>query len=254
MTGIEQNEVTLLSHMIYTIYNTDDLWQMRREFLNLLKYAVPFDTANFFLVTTEDNKKRILTDLVNENTLKNPNVTEILNRYMDTCFEIDNTHWTRMTHKPATYRITDLLSDDTLKASDYYKEMFVPYDLHYGAEVIIAHDNRCLGLLALFRTKDNANFTNKEMLLLDCLNEHLSARLGNSLTDNKIKPPSIGLKNREAYGLTSRENEILDLLLEGLTNEQIIDRLFIAENTLRRHIYNLYKKLGIQERWQLYYL
>lgn len=82
MTGIEQNEVTLLSHMIYTIYNTDDLWQMRREFLNLLKYAVPFDTANFFLVTTEDNKKRILTDLVNENTLKNPNVTEILNRYM----------------------------------------------------------------------------------------------------------------------------------------------------------------------------
>lgn len=54
MDRIEKNEVSLLSHIIYTIYNTPDIAQMRLEVLQLLKYAVPFDTANFFLIREED--------------------------------------------------------------------------------------------------------------------------------------------------------------------------------------------------------
>ena len=92
------------------------------------------------------------------------------------------------------------------------------------------------------------------MLFLDCINEHLSIRMYNTriLGETHEQGPRIG--SLQQYNLTPRECEILELLLQGLTNEEIAGRLFIADNTLRRHTYNLFSKLGIQERWQLHYL
>ncbi|WP_248736727.1 response regulator [Neobacillus rhizosphaerae] len=51
--------------------------------------------------------------------------------------------------------------------------------------------------------------------------------------------------------LTPREKEILLLVSEGLTNRQIAENLFIAENTVKNHIKNLLEKLGLENRVQL---
>jgi ATP/maltotriose-dependent transcriptional regulator MalT len=50
--------------------------------------------------------------------------------------------------------------------------------------------------------------------------------------------------------LTRRENEILQLLAIGLSNYEIAERLVIAEGTLKRHVANLYQKLGVHNRAQ----
>ncbi len=50
--------------------------------------------------------------------------------------------------------------------------------------------------------------------------------------------------------LTRREKEILQLLAIGLSNQEMAERLFIAEGTLKRHIANLYQKLGVHNRAQ----
>ena len=50
--------------------------------------------------------------------------------------------------------------------------------------------------------------------------------------------------------LTRRENEILQLLAIGLSNQEMAERLFIAEGTLKRHVANLYQKLGVHNRAQ----
>ena len=55
----------------------------------------------------------------------------------------------------------------------------------------------------------------------------------------------------ESYGLTSREGEIVRLLIEGRTNEEIAAALFISNHTVKNHIHNIYKKLGIGNRVQL---
>ena len=49
-------------------------------------------------------------------------------------------------------------------------------------------------------------------------------------------------------GLTARETEVLDLLVEGRTNRQIGDVLFISEKTASVHVTNLLRKLGVQSR------
>ena len=55
-------------------------------------------------------------------------------------------------------------------------------------------------------------------------------------------------KQLEKLGLSKREYEILQLITEGLSNQQIADRLFISENTIKKHISNLFLKLDVERR------
>ena len=49
--------------------------------------------------------------------------------------------------------------------------------------------------------------------------------------------------------LTSRERDILRLIVSGLSNRAIADRLCITHETVRWHIRALYSKLGVQDRF-----
>lgn len=53
------------------------------------------------------------------------------------------------------------------------------------------------------------------------------------------------------YELTDREREISALMVEGLTNRQIADRLYISEGTVKNYISNIYDKTGIHDRVKL---
>ena len=52
-------------------------------------------------------------------------------------------------------------------------------------------------------------------------------------------------------GLSSRENDVLDCLLENLSNKEIASRLNIAERTVKFHVSNLLAKFGVQRRADL---
>jgi pimeloyl-ACP methyl ester carboxylesterase len=53
-----------------------------------------------------------------------------------------------------------------------------------------------------------------------------------------------------AHGLTRREQAILHLLSEGLRNAEIGQRMFISDKTVRNHLSNIYRKLGVRNRAQ----
>jgi LuxR family transcriptional regulator, maltose regulon positive regulatory protein len=48
--------------------------------------------------------------------------------------------------------------------------------------------------------------------------------------------------------LTEREQEILELLASGLTNREIAGKLFITQQTVKKHLGNIYGKLGVHRR------
>lgn len=53
------------------------------------------------------------------------------------------------------------------------------------------------------------------------------------------------------YSLTNRQCEILGLVIEGNSNREIGEKLHITEGTVKTHIYNIFKKIGISSRNQL---
>ncbi len=51
-------------------------------------------------------------------------------------------------------------------------------------------------------------------------------------------------------GLSARESEVLALLAEGLSNQQIADGLYLNVETIRSHLKQVYNKLGVHTRSQ----
>jgi DNA-binding CsgD family transcriptional regulator len=56
---------------------------------------------------------------------------------------------------------------------------------------------------------------------------------------------------RDESRLSTREGEVLDLLLNGKSNKDIERELFISHHTVRNHVHNIYQKLGVSSRLQL---
>jgi DNA-binding CsgD family transcriptional regulator len=55
-------------------------------------------------------------------------------------------------------------------------------------------------------------------------------------------------ERRRMPGLTRREREILNLVAEGKTNVEIAEQLWVSPATVRKHLENVYAKLGVHTR------
>lgn len=53
---------------------------------------------------------------------------------------------------------------------------------------------------------------------------------------------------KNIYGLTEREMEVLSLIVEGLSNPQIADRLVITRATAKAHVHSILQKLCVDDR------
>ncbi len=66
-----------------------------------------------------------------------------------------------------------------------------------------------------------------------------------ALIKNKSRPPKLG------HDLSPREREVLTLVVEGLSNEEIAERLVISVNTVRKHVSACMSKLEAANRAQV---
>jgi len=53
------------------------------------------------------------------------------------------------------------------------------------------------------------------------------------------------------YGITDREGEIIRKVLQGKSNADIAGELFISLATVKTHLHNIYKKIGVDSRYDL---
>jgi RNA polymerase sigma factor (sigma-70 family) len=62
------------------------------------------------------------------------------------------------------------------------------------------------------------------------------------------KPEEVAWLNAASYGLSPREEEVVKLVLRGLSNRQISQALHISENTVQRHLSNIFEKVEVRGR------
>ena len=68
-----------------------------------------------------------------------------------------------------------------------------------------------------------------------------------------VAPPNNFTRNEkevEKLGLSKRELEVLELMAEGLSNNEIAERLFVSLNTIKTHSSKVFEKLDVKRRTQ----
>lgn len=60
--------------------------------------------------------------------------------------------------------------------------------------------------------------------------------------------PGLAPASPALASLSAREREVLAALADGLTNQELAERLFISERTANRHLSNIFTKLGVRNR------
>jgi DNA-binding CsgD family transcriptional regulator len=59
---------------------------------------------------------------------------------------------------------------------------------------------------------------------------------------------------QKKHGLSARELEILNLMIDGKSYKQMEESLFISIHTVKSHVYSLYRKMNVKNRHQLIHL
>lgn len=100
-------------------------------------------------------------------------------------------------------------------------------------------------------------------LLKDSPRQELIDAIKGTLSGNVYLDPSVARKvldlvaaspepieSDEDFDLSERERDILQLLVEGLSNAEIAHRLYLSEGTVRNYLSSLFVKLGVSDRTQ----
>jgi LuxR family maltose regulon positive regulatory protein len=77
----------------------------------------------------------------------------------------------------------------------------------------------------------------------DVLSDYVTELLGAFESDFELSPAQV-----LPEPLTSREQDVLQLMAAGLTNAEIAEELVIAAGTVKKHAANIYGKLGVSNR------
>lgn len=71
--------------------------------------------------------------------------------------------------------------------TEYYNDLLKKYNLYYELAIPLKIDNRLLGGIGILRSKDEGDFSDKDVLILNILNKHISANLNSYLETMSLR-------------------------------------------------------------------
>lgn len=86
--------------------------------------------------------------------------------------------------------------------------------------------------------------------ILLALGIYLGRGINKEKEAEKKAPSHIDESRIQALGISPRELEVLQLISQGLSNNEIAETLFVSESTIKTHISNLFVKLDVKRRTQ----
>lgn len=251
---LTEKQWTLINEIALMIHLTDDVTEMRKHFLSVLSVLLEFDHASFYIQENENPygsplginlSQKDLTDYIDKYSGTDP-YTPFLGVFLDA-----NT----------TFRSSDCTFTANIENTKYYRLVWKPKNIKYSLLMPLSVNKSWLGSVNLFRSSDKNDFTEIEMEITNILRQHLQTRLWrekcfqekqNAERENAGKPHTPPIqKISDQYALTNRECDVISLWIKGFTDCEICDHLFISNNTLKKHISNIFRKLEINSRVEL---
>lgn len=246
MASLKESDWNIINNILLEVYSMDNVKETAVKFLKLIRILIPYSQAYFIIF---DEQQEI--DAVN--SAFEGVSEENKNRYMNYFYQMDYVKYMFDFAKTVTFKDTDIMDDELREKTEFYQGFLLPQNIPYGGGILLVKEDKILGVLNLFRSKELGDLKAKDIHILDILKDHLtnilySTSQESSATDGR---KTVSVEEIERYNLSKREKEIMGLLLEGYTNMEISEKLFISSSTVKKHVYNIFTKMGINSRMQL---
>jgi DNA-binding CsgD family transcriptional regulator len=147
--------------------------------------------------------------------------------------------------------MSDIIGRLRYRESPFYREYFQPVGLDHVLDLGLSTDRQRYRSIVLIRGRDDVDFSERDRAVLELLRPHLRAREARADLERRLRNPD---RTNEADAaetntfLTAREREILRLVREGKTNAEIAGELWVSPSTVKKHLENVYDKLGVASR------
>lgn len=229
----------ILNNLIYKIHTDPDFTHMQKELLEQLRMILDYDSADFYL--SEGDGKTALISQVTYNCRFD------LSKQFES---LDYSKGIMNSGKCIVYRESDILQEENRIQTDYYKRVYKVNNWHYALQCILSYNQEFLGVVTFYRTLGKKDYDYSDIFLLEMIKDHLAHRIYMETrnVNDKISIPAAVIK----YSLTKKEHQVLELVMQGLSNDEICEINVISNNTLKKHIYNIYKKIGVKNKVQLF--
>ena len=244
-------EWVFISQMIYRINQCRSYDEFSTTALSNLKGLIHFSKGMSFQAVRENGK----------NVLKNPRGLNAQNEITNEDLHLErkyNPKWTDYFSAPWSnvFRYSEISTTEEWENSLIYREVLKPQNLYYGLYTTLVFNDNALGALVLWRSKEEGDYSQRDLYIMDSLKNHLALKMA-SLTSDPIycadykecQNQLTAFSNR--FHLTKRETEILHYIVTGKDNEEICQTAFISPSTLKKHIYNIYKKANVHNTAKL---
>lgn len=244
---LKENEWNTINSMLLEIYAIKDFDKYSKTLLKMFRMLIPY-TKGYFLVFDEneeiDREKSYFIEMSEESQ----------NKYMDYFYNIDYLNYVFDFEKnTSVYRDTDILEDDIRRKTEFYTNFLKPQDIPYGCGILLIKNGKILGIVNLFRSENLGDFSDKDMYILDILKLHICNIIENLNLSVKNNKDLVKVSEEfiDKYDLSPREKEIVELMNSGYSNADIAQNLIISISTVKKHVYNIYSKVGVKSRTQL---
>lgn len=152
----------------------------------------------------------------------------------------------------STVRMSDVIGRRRYHELSIFREYFHPAGLDHMIDMGLPAAPRRYRSFILFRRTGAGDFSERDRAVLEMLRPHLAvlearAALRRRLSEALSTQYGVG-KSSAFIQLTPREREIVVLVAEGKTNVQIAALLWVAPSTVKKHLENVYGKLGVGTR------
>ncbi|MGD2198761.1 response regulator transcription factor [Lysinibacillus fusiformis] len=129
-----------------------------------------------------------------------------------------------------------------LQKQSHYKDVFLRENSYEDEMALyLKVDDRHVAVIGFLRKIGEKLFNEKDVLMLVYLKRNIENMYALHL---HLQPPIL-------FEMTAREREVLNFVSKGLKNIEIAQQLIVSENTIKKHLQNLYRKFQVTNRTQL---
>jgi len=245
---LKETEWLNLNNVLLELYAQEDVAHFAQKLLRATRTLIPY-TKGYLLLRSGDTQDEDSSYFFGMSPRE-------IDEYLHVYYDKDYLHYfSDMTPRTTVYRDTDIVEDTMRRKTEFFQQFLRQSDIPFGCGIVVKHAGEVCAVFNLFRSQQLGNFSARDVELLGVLQQHIENMLVHVIEPmQQYDLGSLVKSFARSYHLTSRESQVLELVADGLSNQEICQRLVISISTVKKHIYNLYVKTQVRSRTQLVHL